>query len=252
MSLVVSTDTNYILLVNVSVYFLSFPNHYSKSFRQKPPKKSSHQIRSTQTLAQEEDTERLKYGGVTKRHAYMGVVHLGNYFGQYAVRKRYKELAKCLESFDPKTEKGLGLNDASKLYLKDEKPTNKVKELKWYNRQVLLNSNDADRTDQLHSCVVTSFKNPEKPTGHVSCPSSLIMNYPIHCVLPPPDHVTAGSTLFHLAYNDGIVMAYYSESERGHLRDDMGVSPAAVQERVSSTSYIAVYRVTQQHRTIAR
>lgn len=67
MKLAVAMDTHHILTVNLPIYFTSFPDHYSKTHRHKPTKRSpqSHRVFQNTSIAQEEEQERLQYGGIT-------------------------------------------------------------------------------------------------------------------------------------------------------------------------------------------
>lgn len=245
----VSTDTKHILLVNITTYFNVFPNHYSKSFRQKPSKQSPHYNFSSQSpLQDEEELEQLRYSGITQYHRSMGVAYLGSYNGQYALKKRYKELSKRLESFDMSKERGMRLDDTLKLHAEVDKPVKPLTERKWYTRPGLL-SCDTERSRHVVPCMTNLFKSREKSTSHAPVPFHLSTSYPIHCLLPPADdHVTSGSALFHLSYNNGIVMAYFTPKKDS---SDIGMSPT-VQDSVPSTNCIAIYRVAQQNRSIAR
>ena len=264
MKLAVATDTYHVLTVNLPIYFTSFPDHYSKTHCHKPAKRSpqSHRVFQNTSMAQEEEQERLQYGSITKRHKALGVNYLGSFAGQYAVRKRFKQLSSHVEQLDLSSKrKYISFAGSSKLQTGGEKLVKQLEERKWYmsdDGSSLLGSLSGEDHGYEVPYVTSMKKFGTSPSSginalsHTSGSSLSHMTYPIHCLLPSPDsHVTANSTLLHLDYNNSIVVAYYNENGNQDTDHGTRMSPM-VQESDLSVSVIVVYKVPQQVHTIAK
>jgi spatacsin len=241
-NLAVSTNTNHILLVHIPTYFANFPSHYSKSFQQRPLKRFTQVVRSSQSnlTAEEEERERLVYGGLTPRHKGMGVTHTGTHIGHYTIKNRYKSLKKSVDNFDSNG----GLSLARDTVIMDRNQLTDHSSSKgshqWY---VKSSYREGNRSGSIVT-PVTNLKPKNIPVtaSITSTDISSSSTYPIQCILPPvEDHVTPDSTLFHLDYSRGIVVAYYTEgTDQPILTSDYSVN------------YIAVYRISHQCYTVIK
>lgn len=187
---------------------------------------------------------------------------MGSFAGQYAVRKRFKQLSSHVEQLDLSSEeKYLSFAGSSKFQSGSERVIKQVEEWKWYmsddGSSLIGRLSGEDHGYEVP--YVTSMKKfgTSPSTGinalsHTSGSSLSHVTYPIHCILPSPDsHVTADSTLLHLDYNNSIVVAYYNENGNQDIDHGTGMSPM-VQESGLSVSVIVVYKVPQQVHTIAK
>ncbi|XP_019858485.1 PREDICTED: uncharacterized protein LOC109586717 [Amphimedon queenslandica] len=68
MKLCVSTKTHHIIAVDLGIYFAMFSSHYSKNFHKKLTKRAPPSQRlQNPPISQEEELERGRYGGLTRR-----------------------------------------------------------------------------------------------------------------------------------------------------------------------------------------
>ena len=272
MKLAVSTDSNHILVVNITDYFQSFPGHYSKNHILKLQNPSLHfkGVSQVNKIAEEEEEDYTIYGGLSKRERGLDVAFVGPYAGSYATRKYYSKLKRKIRGMDPQADKGVDFTGCMAMQSRSGLSKTRREERRWfdpYNKQFNFNGDE-----QSHDmCYITSFKKASislrTPSVDVSIHSTLSDHipgfvhtssgqsyYPHSCILPSPDshvtsldsHVIQSSTLLHLDYNNSMIVVYYNNQNRNASETVDSRMSLKSQDLEWSVSHVAVYKIPEQ------
>ncbi|XP_019855300.1 PREDICTED: uncharacterized protein LOC109584134 [Amphimedon queenslandica] len=131
MKLCVSTKTHHIIAVDLGIYFAMFSSHYSKNFRQKLTKRTPPTQRPQDPhISQEEELERGRYGGLTRREK--GTKYVRPFVSHFFVAKRCSRLMRNIDRMNLNEGYGLSLVGVSKLPKEHDKPVRPVSGDKWY------------------------------------------------------------------------------------------------------------------------
>ena len=250
MKLCVSTKTHHIIAVDLGIYFAMFSSHYSKNFCQKSTKRVPPTQRvQDPPISQEEELERGRYGGLTRREK--GAKYVGPFVGHFSVAKRCSRLMRNIDRMNLNEGRGLSLGGVSKLPKEHDKPVKPVSDDKWYmpSRGAWVGKGMGGDWEESSDVCVTSMrktkplnvKNDDMSSSHTHSGT----RYPIQCILPPADdHVTSDSALLYLHYNNGLVIAYYDKNGNGKTNNE--------EQESKTTNLIIIYKVSERYYSIAK
>ena len=261
--LVVSTQCNHLVLVNLPEFFQVFSAHYHPKFvnthmrRQRSATKASSKLSN---IAAEEDEDRRRYGGIREKH--FTDPFRGNYTGQYALTSRIDRLSHELRSFHPRDGRDVKFNGTSKLS-SPKKPqhisTRVESDLQgssslaaWFEEPVS-HSPASDLTSPagtdkpflsgMHRSVADRY---HQSSSEPLSPSRLY--YQHRCILPPASSLLqqqqqqqGSAVVVHMEFDSGAVVAYYGEEARS-----AAIATLAEQDMLVPATGLAVY-LTESH-----
>lgn len=266
--LTVSTHDNHLLFVSLPDYFQTFPSHYHPQFLNAFAKKQkAAKLRAQEfDILHEEEEDRKRYGGLTNSH--YEERFLGPYSGYYPWRNRVEQLKTSVDAFFPSEGHYLNFHHSSQVsealpttlsgeheWRTDLREVHTSKKA-WFEEPTLYSLNegsmgwrnvvplnfDLQFVTGLTKQVRTST--PYSPTAGGDLPGVSRAAYQTHCILPPAtSFLDPESTVLHLMFSSGVVVAYYGRG-RGQVRGREEISSSSSDQQ--PVTGIAVYRTDVQ------